>query len=274
MNNSLPNDPNISGGQTPNDQPNSYVDTYLPPQQSPVSATPAGTQPLDPVSTTDVAATQYKTDFAAPDNSVVSPEVAVPTMPDSDPVLTPPVVEPAPAMTVPVSEVATPSTTDAQLPQAQSANSVGISESLEDQNIFFLLGVEDGSEEEKESFLDELQQVIWEDFLESDVELLITQEEQAQLNSLIDKTGVSEDERQEEIVTYLEKLIPDLEEIMLEKALQLKEDMVKERIAGMREYFVDQTDKLAVVDEAESLIQNDKWRQAAEKLNNLLPPSE
>lgn len=144
------------------------------------------------------------------------------------------------------------------------------SEKLEDQNIFFLLGVTDGSEEEREAFLDELQQVIWEDFLENDVELLITEEELDDLKKITGATGKSDEEMQEEVIVFLEKLIPDLEEIMLEKALELKEDMVRERILGMKEYYAGDDESLKVLDEAQSLVDQAKWKTAAERMNTLV----
>jgi len=143
------------------------------------------------------------------------------------------------------------------------------SETIEDQNIFDLLGVTQATDQEKEAFLDELQQVIWEDFLENDVELLLTSEELTQLRQLMGKTDQDQLAQQEAIVVFLEKLIPDLEEIMLEKALELKSDMVKERIAGMREYYANQPEKLTALSEAESLMQADKWQSVATSLNAL-----
>ncbi len=137
--------------------------------------------------------------------------------------------------------------------------------SLQDQNIFYLLGVDDGTDEEKESFLDELQQVIWEDFIESDVKALISEEEMTQLRQIMAK-GDGQDV-QEEMVVYLEKLIPDLEDIMMEKALELKEEMMWERINGMREYYSGKPEFLAKLDEAEQLVKKDHWHQAIEILN-------
>jgi len=152
---------------------------------------------------------------------------------------------------------------------ATSQPSKTTSQALEDQNIFYLLGVDDGTEDEREEFLDELQQIIWEDFMESYVELLITEEEMTGLEKVQDKADLKEEEKQEEMVVYLEKLVPDLEDIMLEKALELKEDMVRERIAGMKEYFVQKPDKIVQLDKAGSLIDDDKWRDAAELLNSM-----
>lgn len=143
------------------------------------------------------------------------------------------------------------------------------SETLEDQNIFFLLGVRDGTDQQKESFLDELQQVIWEDFLEYDVKLLITSEEMTELKAMLDSQTDKDLEKQEKSIVYLEKLIPDLEEIMLEKALELKEEMVRERVSGLRQYFADKPDKLTRVDEAERLINEGKWYSSAHLMNSL-----
>lgn len=141
-------------------------------------------------------------------------------------------------------------------------------QSLQDQDIFVLLGADKGApEQEKEAFLDELQQVIWEDFLENDVELLVTSDELTTLKDIMKKgKGL---EVQEEIVVYLEKLIPDLEEIMIEKALELKEDLVRERAAGMREYYASKTEVLSKIDQAEQAINHDQWQQAAELLNSI-----
>lgn len=172
-----------------------------------------------------------------------------------------PPVEPAEPV-APSPEPPSPST--GTLPSATTT-----SESLEDQNIFYLLGVDNGSEEQKETFLDELQQVIWEDFLENDVRLLLTKEEAEQLNQLTGGNTKKPLAEQEEVVVFLEKLIPDLEEIMLEKALELKADLVKERIAGLRELYAGQTEKLEQLNEVENLVNQEKWLSAARTLNEL-----
>ncbi|MFH1967592.1 MAG: hypothetical protein ABIJ03_03725 [Patescibacteria group bacterium] len=154
--------------------------------------------------------------------------------------------------------------TPALFPQVTEA-----SEKLADQNIFFLLGVkeDEATAEQRESFLDELQQVIWEDFLENDVQLLLTKQESDELKQMTDKTQGKAIEDQEEIVVFLEKLIPDLEEIMLEKALELKADMVKERIAGMKERLASDPEKLKQVESAEQQLTSNLWLSLAKTLN-------
>lgn len=172
----------------------------------------------------------------------------------------------APQATTDPAPVSDPATSQHSQPDQTASTQ---SESLEDQNIFFLLGVRDGSDEQREKFLDELQQVIWEDFLEYDVKLLITSDEMAELQKLLDSQTDRDLEKQEKIIVYLEKLIPDLEEIMLEKALELKEEMVRERLSGLRQYYADKQEKLGRLDEAEQLLDSGKWYSAAHLMNSL-----
>ena len=158
-----------------------------------------------------------------------------------------------------------PSDTPTPTPTPTPASS---SEALEDQNIFELLGVSDGTDEEKEAFLLELQRVLWDDFLQYDVQLLITKEEYAELQVQRDSKTTPE-EKEEAVVVYLEKLIPDLEEIMLEKALELKGDMVRERINGLRELYANEPEKITQLDAAATQVEAGTWRAAATTLNSI-----
>lgn len=147
-------------------------------------------------------------------------------------------------------------------------------EDLEAQNIFDMLGVSDGSEELKEKFLDQLQEVIWDDFLNNDAKLLLTTEELPEFEKLkanVDAApeGETKERAKDKLVEYLEGLIPDLEDIMLEKALDLKADLFVERINGMKEYFVSDAAKLEQVRQAETHMFEDRWKSAAELLNTV-----
>jgi hypothetical protein len=151
----------------------------------------------------------------------------------------------------------------------QSAPASAPSEALEDQNIFDLLGISEASDDEKEVFLDELQQVIWEDFVENDVQLLLTEDEFQQFQSLSGDTSMSEDDRQAKMIEFLEKLIPDLEKIMLEKAIELKEELTRERITEYQDFYKADQAKLDKVNQALSLVDQNQWRTAALTLNSL-----
>lgn len=141
------------------------------------------------------------------------------------------------------------------------------SEELKSQNIFEMLGLMNISDSEKNQFLDELETMIWDDFIFHDLELLLTSEEYAEARDILDNKDKKEDEKKEALIIYLEKLIPDLDEVLYEKALELKSEMMGERLAKMKE-GVDET-VLAKVKEAESLISQNRWRSAASLLNQL-----
>jgi hypothetical protein len=143
------------------------------------------------------------------------------------------------------------------------------SQSLEDQNIFELLGVANGSDNEKELFLDKLQKVIWDDFLDNDVELLLTEDEMKQLTEIVDKEEVEDVQKQEQIVEFLGKIIPDLEDIMLEKALKLKSDMVEERIISLESMYAQDEKKSGLIKDVKKKMEENKWADAVELLNEI-----
>lgn len=195
----------------------------------------------------------YVDNYQPPQDQLVTQPFSVPQSPQSDPA---PQNPPADDL----------SQIDQSMQSMADANDQ--SQSLEAQNIFDLLGVSESStDEEKERFLDELQEVIWEDFIENDVNLLLTEDEFSGLQKIKEKGNTPE--VQEEILGFLENLIPDLEEIMLDKALELKEDMVYERIAGMKEFHSGNQGNLDRIAQAEKLLTEDKWADAASILNKI-----
>lgn len=197
-------------------------------------------------------ATLPNTNFVAPATSDATP--VTPTKP-ATPATVAPVATPAEPVSVSATNVSVKN------------SPVDANQSLEAQNIFDLLGVSDGKPEEKEAFLDELQDVIWEDFLGHDVDLLLTEEEMTKLNAL--KAKGNAPEVQEEILVFLEKLIPDLEDMMMDKAIELKEDMVMERIAGLREFHSQNVAALEKITQAEKHISEGRWADASQLLNSI-----
>jgi hypothetical protein len=140
------------------------------------------------------------------------------------------------------------------------------SEDLKSQNIFDMLGLATISDEEKNQFLDELEMMIWDDFIVHDLELLLTSEEYSQARQILDDQAKSEDERKEALVVFLEKLIPDLDEVLYEKALELKSEMMAERLAKMKEGASEEV--LAKVKQAEEMISQNRWRSAVALLSS------
>lgn len=140
------------------------------------------------------------------------------------------------------------------------------SEDLKSQNIFDMLGLDKISDEEKNHFLDELEMMIWDDFVAHDLELLLTSEEYGKARQILDEQAKSEDERKESLILFLEKLVPDLDEVLYEKALELKSEMMAERLNKLKE----NTDPASIdkVKQAEAFISENRWRSAASLLNS------
>lgn len=230
--------------QDPQQQPTSYVDDYTP---------PADTNDLADVSLDDPQPIATQSTASSDDTGVVP--VVLPDDLDSD------------------MDDMNDDMEDALEGEDTDSTGADSEEEIEAQNIFYMLDVEEGDEVLKEKFLDQLQEVIWDDFLTSDVELLLTQDELVSFKVYKEKADSTEGDAQEkakdEMVEYLEKLVPDLEDIMLEKALDLKADLFVERINGMKEYFAEKPDHLAKVAEAEQLMYEDKWKSAASVLNSI-----
>ena len=211
----------------------------------------------EPEKTDENKPAQEKTPAAPP--TAEPPKPPKPPKPEST---TPPASDQPESVTPPASDQ--PEST-----QASSSNQP-TSQKLADQNIFFLLGVEDGTDEEKNKFLDELQQVVWEDFLENDMDKVVTGPEKEQVKAIIQDDSLSELDQQEKALSLLEKTLPNFEDLMIEKAMELKSDLFKERIAGMKEYYAQDQASLDKIAQAETQLQQENWRSAAEILNQLI----
>ena len=130
-----------------------------------------------------------------------------------------------------------------------------------------MLGLMNITDEEKNQFLDELEAMIWDDFVVHDLELLLTSEEYTGARKILDNADINKDEVKENLIVYLEKLIPDLDEVLYDKALELKSEMMGERLGKMKESADEAV--LAKVKEVENLISQNLWKSASLLLNQL-----
>jgi len=137
-------------------------------------------------------------------------------------------------------------------------------EALPAQNIFEMLGLSNISDEEKNQFLDELEEMIWNDFIEHDLQLLLTTTEYEEAKKTLQATYQSEDARKEALLNYLSSLIPDLEEILYQKALELKAEMFAERVKRMN---MDADENMrAKLQEVEALVAQNRFKSALKLL--------
>ena len=139
-------------------------------------------------------------------------------------------------------------------------------QSLESQRIFEMLNIDEISNEEREEFLTELEELIWDDFIETDLQLMLTTEEYAGAKEILDSQK-EENQKKEELLVYLEKILPDIEEVMYEKAIGLKEEMFMERIRKMKEAASGDDSLLASIAQVEAKNKAGQWQTAVEILN-------
>ena len=139
-------------------------------------------------------------------------------------------------------------------------------QSLESQSVFEMLNIDDINAEEREEFLTELENLIWDDFVKTDLPLMLTSDEYQGAEEILNSQK-DEDQKKEDLLVYVEKILPDIEEIMYEKAIGLKEEMFMERIRKMEEAAVGDKDVLNAIEQVKKLIQVGQWKTAVETLN-------
>lgn len=154
-----------------------------------------------------------------------------------------------------------------ELAEKPADSAMSDDEELKAQNIFEMLGLLDISDEEKNQFLDELESMIWDDFVVHDLEILLSSEEYTGARQILDNATLAADKKKENLIIYLEKLVPDLDEVLYDKAIELKSEMMGERLNRLKE-GADEA-KLAKVKEAEDLISQNLWKSATAILNAL-----
>jgi hypothetical protein len=142
-------------------------------------------------------------------------------------------------------------------------------EDLESQNLFTMLALEDLSDEEKEAFLKDLEQLIWDNFVDVELPLLLNSEEKSQADQILADNNKTENERKEALLVYLEKFVPNLEEIMYKKALNLKREMFEERLKKLRASAAEENNLslMADLDQIQELIEADRYKTAVNLLN-------
>lgn len=140
--------------------------------------------------------------------------------------------------------------------------------SLAKVDLFKLLGVS-GSEEEKQRFLDELQDLVWQEFIDTELMALLDEQQMDQVIQVIGDTSLSDEQQQQQLIKLVEQVVPDYEQVLVNKALELKADMLAERIEGLKERFAGQAESLAKVKQAEELLNDSKWQEAVDVLGEV-----
>ena len=142
------------------------------------------------------------------------------------------------------------------------------SEKLQKMSIFEMLGVE-GTEEEKEAFLSEVQDVIWQDVVENDLAPLLSEPEMDEVDAMLNDESASEDTKRDYLFDLILKKVPNAEEVLLERTMQLKSDLLHERFHGMQQFFANNPEAMQKLEVAHGHIDADEHEEAVALLNEL-----
>jgi len=141
-------------------------------------------------------------------------------------------------------------------------------------NLFLILGVEDGSLEERQAFLRETLKVIISDFLEVGInntpEDLIPSRTK---NAIKEYFYSGWDTEQEQFISHfaasVDYMWPVFGKPLILRCLQLKAELAFTRISGLRELWEGKSAELDILDKAERLCLENRWQEAVDQLNSL-----
>lgn len=119
-------------------------------------------------------------------------------------------------------------------------------------DIFRILGIQ-GNSPDHEALLSEFQDAIWEDTMNSEVTDNLTEADIAKVEAILENETLSDSQRQEQLYGLLMDKVPNIEEVLQNKTVQLKADMLMQRVEGLRQYWQSQgnAQSIATVDAAE-----------------------
>lgn len=142
------------------------------------------------------------------------------------------------------------------------------SEAIQNMSIFDMLGVE-GTEEEKELFLTQIQDIIWQDVVETDLAPLLSDAELDEVEAFLSNDQKSDDEKRDHLFGLIIDKVPNAESVLLTRTMQLKSDLLMERLEGMKEYFKNDTAAQSKLAEAQKHIEMQQHGEAVALLNEL-----
>ncbi len=134
-------------------------------------------------------------------------------------------------------------------------------------DIFSLLGIEGTTDEDREAFLNQLQDAIWEEVVEDELLETMTDEEVDSIEQTIVNEEITADEKRNTLFGMLSSKVPNLEEKLAETTNRLKYELLGERVDGLREFYAENAEQLGVLDQAEQLIETGKVAEAISLLN-------
>lgn len=141
-----------------------------------------------------------------------------------------------------------------------------MSTQLQDLDIFTVLGV-DGTSEEKEQFLDEMQATVWDSITQQHLEEKMSDEQLTEIENIIADENVSDEDKKARLSEKLNQLIPNVEQVIMDTTNELKADLLQERLSGMTTRFQEDTEVSAKLKTAQEKYDAKSYQECVEILN-------
>lgn len=142
------------------------------------------------------------------------------------------------------------------------------SDQLQKMSIFEMLGAE-GTEEEKDQFLSQIQDVIWQDVVEKDLAPLLNDDEISQVEAKLSDDTLSNEDKRDYLFDLIMEKVPQAEQVLLDRTMQLKSDLLHERLHGMDHYFANDAAAQTKLQAAHGHLDAQEYDQCVALLNEL-----
>jgi len=141
-------------------------------------------------------------------------------------------------------------------------------QTLDEIDVFTLLGMT-GSDEEKAEFLDQMQQTVWTQVVEEEILPTLTQAQITQVEDIMADDSVPLEESKSKVFAFLLETTPELPELMKEKILEFKGEILVSRIAGLRDRYEGNPSELERLDSIELMLDEGNIQPALQALATL-----
>jgi hypothetical protein len=138
-------------------------------------------------------------------------------------------------------------------------------ETLDQIDVFTLLGMS-GSDEEKAAYLAQMQQSVWNTAIEEGILPMLTQAQLAEVEDMMADESVDIEVSRGLVFEFLLKINPDLPELIKEKILEFKGEILVSRIEGLRERYQGNPSELQRLDSIELMLEEGNVQPAIQAL--------
>jgi hypothetical protein len=140
---------------------------------------------------------------------------------------------------------------------------------FEQLDIFTVLGVAQ-DDPDREAFLQQMEEAIWEEIVENELSDKLGETELAQIETILNDEAASAEEKRDHLFGMLVDKVPNFEKVVRDYTMAAKRDLLSERLEGTKEYYSQTSpnaDKLSQVERAAQLFEAAEFSACAQALN-------